>query len=247
MAEIHGDANQDRVGLHQRRAACRRFLNLAGIAACSVIGCAVSPQALGKLTAQVSVRNEQRYRTAETGLRAQGYVFADEEQRYARLPEEALRRCRAADPAGPRSAADAAETMVVTVEAMTAPNRPPPAAMQLNVAAADACRFFRDQTNQLAARRADGSGATRIIRMADSARLARDRHGELAIVAVSSRVVSRRHIRVKRTCDHMPTLQPDAIELGISIRVFVAPAPPPRVAMTVEEEVLDIECTDNTY
>ncbi len=170
-------------------------------------------------------------------------MFADADVLYARLTDEARQRCLAA---GNETPASATETVVVHVGSASEANRPPAIAMDLGVAAADACPFFREQTKQLAARRADGT-ATGIVRLEAGLRLARDRHGDPAVVATSSRVVSRRRVRVKRTCDHMPSPEPDPLEMPVPVPVVLASAPLPRVSMTVDEEVLDIECTENTY
>src|SRR5882724_11693743 len=75
--EIEWAAGPDRIG--RRRSRRLRIVGVASIAACSLTGCATSEHAVSKVRAQVSVRNEQRFQTAEAGLRAQGYVFADAE------------------------------------------------------------------------------------------------------------------------------------------------------------------------
>jgi len=218
----------------------------ATVIACSVAGCAMSQQSFARLAAGVSERNEQRYRAAEAELRTRGYVFVDDEQLYATLDEQARRRCLDAAYRGQPEPTTASEPMLVRVATASRADRPPPVPIELSAAAEDACQFFRARIDQLDGRRPDGNVA-RIIRIGDGVRLARGRHGDIAVVAVSPRVVSRRSVLVKRSCDHMPRPEPDPLERSIHTRVVLASTPPPRVEMVVEEEMLDVKCTENTY
>src|SRR5262249_31006157 len=130
---------------------------------CSLAGCAMSQEAFERLSAEVSARNELRYRTAEGSLRARGYTFTDDELLYATLDEEARRRCLAATyRAVARSetnegGADAGETLLMRVAPANRADRPPPVATELHVAEKDACPFFLRRTNELDGRKSDGS------------------------------------------------------------------------------------------
>jgi len=228
----------------------RRLVVAAGIVAWCVMGCAMSQQAFQRLAAGVSKRNEQRYRTAEAGLRARGYVFADDEVLYAALTGAPRERClldAGHGTAVEKPPTDAAESILLHVSGGIRADRPAPEPIEIRVDAVDACQFFRARTNQLDGQ-STGGGATRIVRIADGLRLARDQHGNIAVVAASSRVVSRRRVLVERSCDHMPSPDSDdPLVRQLPVRVVVASAPPPRIDMIVEEEVLDVECTENTY
>lgn len=236
-----------------RRRAGARLAIAASLIACaySLAGCATSQQSFGGVAVGVSERNEQRYRAAEAGLRARGYSFVDDEQLYATLDEEARQRCLdAVYQAASRAPVDetptsTGEPMLVRVAPASRADRLPPVATELRVDG-DACPFFRRQTNQLDGRKPDGSTA-RIVRIEDDLRLARDRSGQLVVVAVSTRVLSRRSVLVERSCDHMPRLAPDPLERYLDTKVVFGSAPPPRVEMTVEAEVLDVKCTENSY
>lgn len=204
----------------------------------------MSERAYARISTATTARNQQRYRAAEAALQAKGYVFVDDEVLYATLTETTRDRCVRADAS--RALEDAKTTIHVIGQCRA--GHPAPVAIELRVSELEACRFLQQSIHQLDGVRTDGSAVrTRIIAIDRDLRLARDRNGALVIVEVSRRAVSRREVLVKRSCDHMPSPGEPSLERQLHARVVLALAPPPRIEMVVEEEVLDVECTENTY
>ncbi|MBX7115519.1 MAG: hypothetical protein K1X64_14410 [Myxococcaceae bacterium] len=219
------------------------------VCALHLAGCAMSQQAYGKHAAELSDRNGQRYRAAEAELQAKGYRFVDDERLWAQLDEGALQHClqvvRPAARYPDAKLTSPVKPMRVRVAPAGQADQPLPVPMELGVAA-DACQFFGQLTDQLDVQKTDGSAA-RIIRIPEKSRLARDRNGGLVAVAVSTREVSRRRVLVDQHCNLMPKDERDPLEHRIRLPVVFASAHPPQVEMVVEEEVVDVKCTQNSY
>jgi hypothetical protein len=231
-----------------------RIAFMVGIVAVSPAGC-VWQSTLHWIERRMDARNEQRYRAAEASLQAKGYRFSDEDIFREMLPSKARHSCEQALLAeshremdeyfhGPKptpllpglKARETAERMVVPVK--TAKHS---STIDMDAAVMDACRFFGYKSDRLEVRTPDG-GAALLIHVGPELRPARDANGQLVLVVVSKRVVSRHRILVKATCDRMP---------GVSDSWYgrwgfvIVTAPPARIDMMVPEEKLDVRCTTN--
>jgi hypothetical protein len=215
---------------------------LVAITCCLFASGCISYRLYEKMASGVAKRNQRRYDAAVARLRAQGYRFSDDDVFYTELPPDMEYRCERQllpflrppdfEPIEPT------ERMTLEVRLETQPTPTP-----MDVAMLDACRYFAGRTDRLQANRPDGS-ATFLFRLTDELRPARAANGELVLVVVSTRVVSRQHVFVDMTCDHMPRISGDIFEPFP--RVTIAPAPPRRINMVVPEEVLAVKCTHNT-
>lgn len=198
-------------------------------------GCAMSERRFGVLADEVSKRNDERYTAAERAFQAKGYSFADDEVVYAALTSEERRSCL--------TEGNGERPLSFQVQAPQGTDRPAPAALQLTAVAAEACRFFRNGSSMLEARKAADGSMAYVLHLRPTERVARDARGQLVVVAVSKEVLSRRTVLVKRSCDHMPGGDPPEF----TSRLLVSGTPPARVTMVVQEEQLEVECTENTY
>lgn len=208
-------------------------------------GCVMTEHALDKLEREVGERNSQRYASSAEAFRAQGYTFIDEQQ-YAHLDDDALRQCKSALMWGRVPAGWAEMQLQLWVAPAVKPSAPPPVPNVMRALAPDVCNFFGMRTHALEGQLGNGSAA-KLIRMAEGVTLARDRAGTLVMVHVQRHVVSRRKVRIKKSCNLMPRVEPDPLDMPIPSRVLFAETLPPRVDMSVEYEQLDVACTDNVY
>lgn len=213
--------------------------------------CAMSQQSFERLSMEVSERNDQRYKEAIDDLGGRGYVLLDDlDARYATLEEPGRTRC--VDTAYHIDRLDAgpllpAEPLKILIGEATRGNALAPPPMHVSAPAEKACAFFHQRAGELTVMKEDGSSAS-IVHTGGPRSLARSRSGELVLVEVQPHVIKRRKVLVKRSCDHMPRVEPDPLEVGFPISVLWGPAPKLRtVVMPIEREEFDVECTDNTY
>lgn len=211
--------------------------------ACLVSGCVTSQAAFDRLQGEVSERNARREREAWSALLARGYTRGPEEVLRVSLPDgAALARCGDLG----RLPADAFEPVMMRVGREAGPGQSGEALMQLRVDGREACLFLGRQAQGL-----DGVGPdeapVRLFRVGEDAPLVRDGDGGLVVVDVSYREVARRHVLVEERCDHMPSPPPYPFGPDVSIRAVAAAEAPPHVELVIEREVLDVECTENTY
>jgi hypothetical protein len=196
-------------------------------------GCAISQARYDELAGETEARNDRRRERAVAELLARGYVFDRDAARFALFLDDGDRqRCLTRHEAD-ASALDASRPVVLTI---TAAGSSTPRTT-LTVTTDEACRFFRGQLATL--------GEEPQISRIDGA-LARDRQGRLYQVEVRVHELSHRKLLVRRTCNLMPTVEPDPLELAQPIAVVLGP-PLPRLQWNVEREELDLECTDNVY
>jgi hypothetical protein len=207
---------------------------------------AMSESAYERLATEVSQRNEQRYENAFSELRRQGYVFVDDELiRFASLDEGARQRCR--DAANGNSAPVPSDKLKIDVTQPSRPNAPAPSVVEVFAPASQACEFFRDGSNALGVTDADGS-TRRLLRSPGPRALVRSPSGEVLHVVVNPRVIEKRTVTVKRTCNEMPSTEPEPFERPRTIPVMWRPLPKLRtIEVRYDREDLDMECTDHVY
>lgn len=218
-----------------------------------VVACAraISPAELDAVHRDVGARNDASLAAARASLEAKGYRFVrDDEARYASLEEDARAACRAmvlarygaGAPALPPG--DALRARVVTPALEGGPSHSP---IVVSAPASELCAFFRGSGAELRVTRESGEAGV-LVRAGGPRDLAVSPTGERVEVSLARRVVSRRAVLVERSCDHMPRVEPDPLDVPRPIPVRWGPSPPlRRVTVPFDREEVDVTCTENTY
>ncbi len=213
--------------------------------------CAISESAYQKRALEVSERNDKRFAEAVADLKRRGYVLLDRDDAilYASLDPADGKRCLAKmwhvdDPDGKPLAPD--EPLRIVIGEGTRAGEQPKPPLHVTAPAEAACTFFRQaqrSAGELEVKKEDGQTA-RIVHSRPRT-LARAANGEIVRVEVQSKVTRTSTVKIDRTCNRSPTVEPDPLEHPFGVPVLWAPVPPLRtVAMTVEREELDTTCTD---
>lgn len=199
-----------------------RSLALVALCLSLALGCAVSRDELGRLETEVAARNAERQRTAGAELLGEGYLDAEAERRWARLDEEDRQRC-------------------LSRELGEAPMRITLDERELTADPAATCDFFRGRVARL-----EAAGPV-VLHAIPDVGVMRAPGGELVLVRTALRTVRTHEVLVDMECDHMPRVDPDPLELGAQVPVLVAPERPREITHEVEREVVEVDCTRNTY
>ncbi|MEZ4227381.1 MAG: hypothetical protein R3B13_40965 [Polyangiaceae bacterium] len=218
---------------------------VAAVVASSVaLGCgAMSRQAWEDLEGEVAQRNRARSEAALAQLEAKGYAWIEDGVQTAMLSEPGRERCLSAARSISTEPAPAKESVSVDITPARS-GATSPAPRTLSVKEEDACAFFRGRVHRLLGRDAAGAEVS-LVRI--SGGLARDPHGKRVEVILAPRR-QHREVTVDMFCNRMPSPVPDPLAYhSPPARVVEAPAPLPRVNVDVEEEVIDVECTDTVY
>lgn len=199
----------------------------------------------------VGARNDASLATAHASLEAKGYRFVrDDEARFASLEEESRAACRAAVLA--RYGVDASapapgETLRAVVVAPALEGGPSHSPIKVSAPASELCAFFRGSGAELRVTREGGEEGV-LVRAGGPRVLAVSPTGERVEVSLAPRVVSRRRVLVERSCDHMPRVDPDPLDIPRPASVRWGPSPPlRRVTVPFDREEVDVTCTENTY
>lgn len=217
------------------------------LAALLTTGCAMSEDALHRLSRQIDERNQQRSRQATEALRARGYSPQDEPTLQATLSEETRQHCLRTLHHGTGNDAPPPPAQA-RLQVAPAPRgeQPAPTPVEFSASVDEACEFFRTRTQDLAVT-PDHGRPRRLHRVPNGMFLAYAPTGALVLVRPVSRIVEQHSVLVKRTCDHMPSPERDPLEQPRPTQVVLAESPPPIVDMIVEQEELTVRCTENTY
>lgn len=210
---------------------------------------AISESSLEGLEREVAQRNEERYRGAMKAFEKRGFVVTNAKMLFASLGQHAYERCDARVQAAQGVDAgvlDEAEPIQVDVKRPAGADGQQPPGMNTVAPAKPACDFFRGRVVELRVKKPDGSDGT-LMRIRDDVLLAREASGARALVSVrvEPRVVERKKVLVKRTCNRMPVPYSEVLDRR-AVRVVWADAKPTReLVIAVEREELDVECTEN--
>jgi len=200
-------------------------------------GCSMSMQSYDRMSEQVQARNDARYQAAVNELRERGYEFAPDVAGSAFLAGSSRERCVAALDGSAALQADESLRLMLRM--------PAEAAVELSADRPAVCEFFAGRLATLDARR--GDEGVHLVR--SDAAVARARDHSLVSVDVTIETTSTRSVLVETTCNRMPSPGPEPVERSAfsSQRVLVVAEPSEHVAMHVEREELEMECTDYVY
>lgn len=186
----------------------------------------------------VSERNDQRRKEALATLPGRGYTVVEEAPMSVSLGHEARARCidlyvlhKAAPTPG---------------EMMSVSWLEQPSGVDVPTAVQTACEFFALRSNELERTMPDGR-IVKTYRVPEDALVAKDRQGNPSFVILKPRIVSERSVLVKERCDFMPQVAPHPLEDEAPLAVIAAAALPPSIELVVEQEELEMKCTESTY
>lgn len=214
---------------------------LATLALLTFAGCgAMSEAAYMDLESQVNARNVGRAGDAVAALEVEGFVFVDDSGTFAMLDDASHERCLGARHE-PSAADEAPVTLTVRRHGTNGVERADERTAH-EAPFAEACAFFRGDPATLSL-----SGDHLPLRRV-TGRVARAPDGTLIFVHFVRRVVATHRVLVERSCDHMPTVEPDPLERGPDlVRVLALPEAPAVREVSLEVEEVDVRCTENTY
>ncbi|MFO0595450.1 MAG: hypothetical protein U0228_09105 [Myxococcaceae bacterium] len=202
--------------------------------------CAMSRDAYDDFSMRVSKRNDQRLAAAFADLAKRGYPLLERDDglSMAGLDEAGLAQCKKQRVGLGRMQPED----VVGVEVVA----PGGAVTKVTANALKACTFFRRFEGELAVTGADGA-AGRLVRE-ERKLVARAPDGGVVAVSVERRVVAQHRVLVKQTCNCMPTIDPDPLELEPRIPVsWGQPRMLEQVSVQVDGEDIETSCTENVY
>ena len=109
------------------------------------------------------------------------------------------------------------------------------------------CDFFRRRTRELATLSEPSNDQT-VLHAVPDVGVMRAPDGEVVLVRFALRPVATHEVLVDMDCDHMPRVEPDPLTLGGGqIPVVAAPERPRELTHEVDHELVQVECTRNTY
>jgi hypothetical protein len=196
-----------------------------------------------ELAKEVDARNAARVDAAKEALRQKGYVLVDDDAVRHVIIDDALReRCHFVTGRAPEGSTPQTIRLRVT-------EGPRPSGSTTEVVAPlyDACEFFRAQKTALDVTRSNGTWG-RLVHVPVPRLVARGPNGEIVKVEAQPRVISKRKVRVDRSCDRMPMVPLDPLERAAHLMVVWGASNELRtVAMPFEREELEVECAKSLH